>query len=450
MAKLAAGNVNPIVGAHGSLSITGYDPATGVVTYTYTLTSPVTDHLANDGFNIEQDKDIFTLTVTDKGGLGASATLKIDIVDDVPKLGVQGNAVQVVHDESFGPQGQGANDISKTIPNLQALALFAPIASKGKDPQSLGLPLGFAHSKGAIVDVTVNHGADGQGKPLSYSLATEAGTDSGLSTTEGGRIFLYAETYNGITYIVGRLGEGDTANPEGKAAFALHIDGNGEVTVAQWLSIHNTQAGGSAADYNEVDHLAAGAVSVVVTAEDGDGDKVSKTVDISGRIGFRDDGPDARDAKGLWTLDDESFHDGIEGGPGDTSPDLVPKLAGVLPLNGGMDGVKQVSVSEAVNVVNDKGDSSAVLKAIFVDGQGVGHACDVTVGWTENGSGGGTLKGTAEYGGTSFDVFTLKVNADGTYTLQMHAPLDHPLTSENGSDIATSGKTISKSSSATR
>ncbi|WP_119258064.1 DUF5801 repeats-in-toxin domain-containing protein [Shinella zoogloeoides] len=427
-----------IYGAHGVLKITAYDPLSGKVSYEYTLTSKVNHPVAGQA-DIADDADHFTIQVTDKGGLGASATLKIDIVDDVPKLDIQGNAVQVVHDESFGPQGQGANDISKTIPNLQALALFAPIASKGKDPQSpLGLPLGFAHSKGAIVDVTVNHGADGQGKPLSYSLATEAGTDSGLSTTEGGRIFLYAETYNGITYIVGRLGEGDTANPEGKAAFALHSDGNGEVTVAQWLSIHNTQAGGSAADYNEVDHLAAGAVFVVVTAEDGDGDKVSKTVDISGQIGFRDDGPDARDAKGLWTLDDESFHDGIKGGPGDTSPDLVPKLAGVLPLNGGMDGVKQVSVSEAVNVVNDKGDSSAVLKAIFVDGQGVGHACDVTVGWTENGSGGGTLKGTAEYGGTSFDVFTLKVNADGTYTLQMHAPLDHPLTSESGSDIATS------------
>ncbi|MBE1208588.1 VCBS domain-containing protein, partial [Aminobacter carboxidus] len=67
-----------IDGAHGVLTITSYNPSTGVATYTYELTSPTTDI---DGVT---ETDDFTLTVSDGTDTSAPAKIVIEIVDDVP------------------------------------------------------------------------------------------------------------------------------------------------------------------------------------------------------------------------------------------------------------------------------------------------------------------------------------------------------------------------------
>ena len=64
-------------GASGTLTITAYDAATGVATYTYQLTSPTTD-LAGI------ETDTFTLSVSDGTTPSAPATITIDILDDLP------------------------------------------------------------------------------------------------------------------------------------------------------------------------------------------------------------------------------------------------------------------------------------------------------------------------------------------------------------------------------
>ncbi|MBZ9795667.1 hypothetical protein, partial [Mesorhizobium sp. ES1-4] len=66
-------------GAHGTLTISGYNAATGNATYTYTLTTPETG--AN---GVDPTPDTFTLTVTDASDATGTAILSIDIVDDHP------------------------------------------------------------------------------------------------------------------------------------------------------------------------------------------------------------------------------------------------------------------------------------------------------------------------------------------------------------------------------
>ncbi|MFJ2319919.1 retention module-containing protein [Pseudomonas sp. NPDC087817] len=65
-----------------TLTITGYNPATGVVTYSYTLNGNET-HAAGDGTNNLSEQ--FTVIAGDSNGDSATGTLDVNITDDVPK-----------------------------------------------------------------------------------------------------------------------------------------------------------------------------------------------------------------------------------------------------------------------------------------------------------------------------------------------------------------------------
>jgi VCBS repeat-containing protein len=71
------GNNNAIVGPNGTLTVTGYNAATGVATYTYQLTSAATDGAGTE-------TNVFTLTTFDGTATSAQAAITITIVDDVP------------------------------------------------------------------------------------------------------------------------------------------------------------------------------------------------------------------------------------------------------------------------------------------------------------------------------------------------------------------------------
>ncbi|MFJ2487457.1 retention module-containing protein, partial [Pseudomonas sp. NPDC087639] len=65
-----------------TLTITGYNPATGVVTYSYTLNGNET-HAAGDGSNSLSEQ--FTVIAGDSNGDTATGTLDVNITDDVPR-----------------------------------------------------------------------------------------------------------------------------------------------------------------------------------------------------------------------------------------------------------------------------------------------------------------------------------------------------------------------------
>ncbi|MBL0797790.1 retention module-containing protein, partial [Pseudomonas sp. B7] len=93
--SLSIGGINVIVGGvpigfpqsittqlGNTLTITGYNPATGTVSYSYTLNGNET-HAAGDGANNLSEQ--FTVIAGDSNGDTATGTLDVNITDDVPK-----------------------------------------------------------------------------------------------------------------------------------------------------------------------------------------------------------------------------------------------------------------------------------------------------------------------------------------------------------------------------
>ncbi|SDA72380.1 hypothetical protein, partial [Sinorhizobium sp. NFACC03] len=158
-----------VAGLFGVLTITAYNPATGAAQYTYALTSPVTG--SGPGANVEQDRDTFNLTVTDVDGATGTATLRVDIVDDVPSIGitdpassnvVEGQALAGNWTLSAGADGVSTVDV--TVGNTtQTLALTA------------GQSVVFALAEGTL---TVN--AD---KTWSFAAASNLNNAGGVNVT---------------------------------------------------------------------------------------------------------------------------------------------------------------------------------------------------------------------------------------------------------------------------
>ena len=131
-------------------------------------------------------------------------------------------------------------------------------------------------------------------------MLTTGGTDhvdSGLTTTAGKQIYLFNETYAGVTYVVGRYdsdGVGGASNAgyangtvQDAAAFAFSIDSSGHIQVVQYVSLYQPNT----ASNDEGVFLKAGSLSVNVTVTDGDSDSLTKSADVSASIRFDDDGP---------------------------------------------------------------------------------------------------------------------------------------------------------------
>ncbi|WP_257605243.1 retention module-containing protein, partial [Pseudomonas sp. UMAB-40] len=95
LTSLSIGGINVITGGvavgfpqsittqlGNTLTITGYNPATGVVSYSYTLVGNDT-HSAGEGANNLSEQ--FTVVANDSNGDTATGTLDVNITDDVPK-----------------------------------------------------------------------------------------------------------------------------------------------------------------------------------------------------------------------------------------------------------------------------------------------------------------------------------------------------------------------------
>ena len=71
----------------GVLTVTGFDAATGKLTFTYRLTGNTTEHGDKAEWDTQVSHD-FTVTVTDVDNSTATSTITVTIVDDVPTLSV--------------------------------------------------------------------------------------------------------------------------------------------------------------------------------------------------------------------------------------------------------------------------------------------------------------------------------------------------------------------------
>src|SRR5690606_9508929 len=133
--------------------------------------------------------------------------------DDVPEVRLQRTGGSVIHDETAGAQGGGADDLSG-VPAFLERILFSGVADKGDDPDVAG-PGAIGYARDTLFTYSAETGADG---PRSQSLSLSiVDSDSGLATTEGDPIELSLE--NGM--VIGRVVGGAH---HGEAAFAIAID----------------------------------------------------------------------------------------------------------------------------------------------------------------------------------------------------------------------------------
>ncbi|RWC11439.1 MAG: hypothetical protein EOS31_07125 [Mesorhizobium sp.] len=242
--------------------------------------------------------DIGGFTILSSTGASEFAGTQLQFDDDGPSITAVASTASVRHDETAGVQSD--TDVDGTafaFGSTTIASLFTNVPSPGDDPDVAGTgAIGFARSTASLLTVTGGSaGADGPAaQELSYALSVNNGTDSGVETTAGTKIFLYNGTGNAAGLILGRVGTenagGDTADPAGTVAFALATNATtGEVFLAQYLSLKHPTGGAS---YDETITLASGAVQMSVTRTDGDGDTATDSGnDIGLLVKFDDDGP---------------------------------------------------------------------------------------------------------------------------------------------------------------
>ncbi|WP_256578033.1 S-layer family protein [Pseudomonas sp. Irchel s3h17] len=253
---------------------------------------------------------------------------KIIFDDDGPSADVIDGGGAVTIDETAGNQDSD-NDAAAV------LALFdTEVTNKGTDLN----PTEFAISTTPLATTALSSfGQDQEGatKVLSLAIVGGDGTDSLLNTTDGKNILLFKEG----DLIVGRYdvanGVVTVADP---AAFAIALLQDGNVAVAQYVSLTHPIAGSTAAAHDDRVDLT-GLINAVVTVTDGDGDTSTDSVDIGDDINFDDDGP-AVSANNTVLLDD----DALSGNPGGTGDDAdSADVSGTLGHDFGQDGAGTVA-----------------------------------------------------------------------------------------------------------
>ncbi|GAB1716406.1 MAG: hypothetical protein NTAFB05_14480 [Nitrobacter sp.] len=338
----------------------------------------------------------------------------------------------IVIDETAGNQA-GTNDVDSNTS-------FDAVANKGVDADMTGGPQ-FAAGISAVVHIAADFGTDGPwhnsaAEATVYSLsATVNGTDSGLMTTARQEIYLFNETYGGVTYVVGRVGDA-----QGDAAFAFRIDPTtGVLSLVQYVSLHQPDTNSN----NEGVFLNTGSLSVTVTVTDGDGDHVSQSADISANIRFDDDGPTL-----TVTADGEAgsrLTIGLDETVGD---DRYNAAIGESPDSGNHDDAAGTLAQVTTSLGNGGLASLFDVTAIYgADGKGAEEAhgfafTGISAGGVETNlkaTNGGpitlyldgatnTIVGKAMVGGIETDVLTIKIvdTVDGPQLqTTLYAAIDH-------------------------
>ncbi|HEY6609988.1 MAG TPA: DUF5801 repeats-in-toxin domain-containing protein, partial [Pseudomonas sp.] len=316
---------------------------------------------------------------------------RVSFEDDGPTADAALGTGSVTHDETAGVDADADDTIAPAV-----AALFTGVANVSTD-----MTAAYAQGTASVVDDSgTDFGEDEEGADTSYSLdiADENGTDSGRTTTDGTKIFLFKEG----DLVVGRIGATALAASTGAAAFAVAIDADsGVLSLAQYASLwHDDDT-----DPDDVVSLASGALFATVTATDGDDDEDTDSVDIGARVAFEDDGPSLDFGNlvgtgtdlaqyGFWMMD--------AGADGPDADDLQIALTGFM-----LGGVAQAAGSFSLT----EGSPSP-------DGSG---------NYIWNGSLSGDFNNDGAVDANPL-TFTLTALSDGTYALDLATPVQSTTT----------------------
>jgi hypothetical protein len=120
---LANPSSTTIVGTHGDLTITAWNPGNGTLDYSYTLTHNLI-HPPVQGRNVAEGDD-FSVVATDKSGDTGSSSIVINVIDDVPTARV---------DAAFVPPGGEVtgNVLANDTPGADGIVAIVEFREAGR------------------------------------------------------------------------------------------------------------------------------------------------------------------------------------------------------------------------------------------------------------------------------------------------------------------------------
>ena len=343
------------VGEYGILEVR--EAIDGSFEYQYTLTSPVTSEAGGNGRNVEVDADSFAIVLTDAEGNTGTATIHVDIVDDIPLLNLVGNAVSSgrsvdgVLDINGGADGIASvviNGVDVTsggtvelagkgtlvvsvdapgnysyeftaLPNTGGAAEFEVVVTDG-DGDAVGSSLAIAVTQITIVDPEIGKGLGGAAVSEG---ALAGGSGAGSAQTE----WLKLELADGLTTEAGSF-----AGKYGLLEVRKTIDGSFEYQYTLTSPV-TSEEGGNGRNI-EID-----AESIAIVLADGHGNTGTATIHVD----ITDDVP------------------ALSVEPNDVSFGRNQEVVGVITLQEGADGANWSSFTlNGQPVVFDASDSAVV------------------------------------------------------------------------------------------
>ena len=250
---------------------------------------------------------LIQVRATDYDGDHAILPLTIAFQDDGPAIIVLDTTLAIIADETVGGDGKDVDDPNFVYPkDGPAIENDEDLVNVPDALKDIGTPIGAATADASTL-FSIDFGVDGAALAGSeqYSLNILDG-NIGINDTETGhQIVLVRNDVTGV--IEGRVDDKD-AGTEDLVAFALTIDANGVITMAQYRAVNHLDDEDSA--FDEAAFIGTLKLEVVLTATDADGDTVTASKDLGGFIGFDDDGPTAKDDKDSVTEDGPSIATG--------------------------------------------------------------------------------------------------------------------------------------------
>ncbi|MGK4359617.1 retention module-containing protein [Ectopseudomonas chengduensis] len=412
--------------ATAAAEVGGYSVFTLVInadgSFSFELQGPI-DHPRDDGDDNElwsseggiglDFTQLFTATDGDGDPLqlpeGAKGLFVINIQDDVP-LPAQPNPQQpvvggLVHEDALGT--------GNTEP--------------GSEPeQTLTVEGGL----GAL-DVLVNFGADGRG---GFHLSQEPSALSGLQAlglSSGGVALFYVVSTDGTT-LTATAGEG------GSEVFRLEVNSDGSYLFTLKGALDHEEEDGVDSETLGDNSLALD-FSGVLIATDRDGDPIADGF-ASGSfvIDVEDDVPTLKPVDPQQPALGGTVHEDLLTSPNSGNPDGGIQTLVVSTEGGAGTLASLVSFGAdgpgAFGLVNS-GDATALLDAQGLTSGGESLLYDVVETRVDGKLVSTTLTAVSADSLGNYSVFTLTVNADGSFHFELQGPIDHPEQSDNDSEL---------------
>jgi len=412
--------------ATAAAEVGGYSVFTLVInadgSFSFELQGPI-DHPRDDGDDNElwsseggiglDFTQLFTATDGDGDPLqlpeGAKGLFVINIQDDVP-LPAQPNPQQpvvggLVHEDALG------------IGN----------AEPGSEPeQTLTVEGGL----GAL-DVLVNFGADGRG---GFHLSQEPSALSGLQAlglSSGGVALFYVVSTDGTT-LTATAGEG------GSEVFSLVVNSDGSYLFTLKGALDHEEEDGVDSETLGDNSLALD-FSGVLIATDRDGDPIADGF-ASGSfvIDVEDDVPTLKPVDPQQPALGGTVHEDLLTSPNAGNPDGGTQTLVVSTEGGAGTLASLVSFGAdgpgAFGLVNS-GDATALLDAQELTSGGESLLYNVVETRVDGKLVSTTLTAVSADSLGNYSVFTLTVNADGSFHFELQGPIDHPEQSDNDSEL---------------